>query len=138
VDVATTGMFRLNEFSLHSWDVRVALDQAATLHPAAVAPLLERVAPMLAVVAEPAALAGRGVTVRVTLHEPDRTFGLSLSDSGCTITEPPEAPDATLVAPGEAWLRLVSGRLEPGRTPPAVHVTGSVGLDALRQVFPGY
>jgi uncharacterized protein (TIGR03083 family) len=138
VDVATTGLFRLNEFTMHSWDVRVALDPAATLHPDAVPPLLERVAPMLAVVAKPAILAGHGGTVRVTLHEPDRTFGLRLSDSGCTIGDLPDAPDATLIAPGEAWLRLVSGRLTPGHTPPAVQATGSLDLDTLRQVFPGY
>lgn len=138
VDVATTALFRLNEFTLHSWDVRVALDPAATLHPDAVPSLLDRVAPMLALVAKPSALAGRGVIVGVTLHEPDRIFGLRLSDSGCAIGDMPDAADAILIASGEAWLRLVSGRLAPGHSPPGIQVTGSVDLITLRQVFPGY
>jgi uncharacterized protein (TIGR03083 family) len=138
VDVATTALFRLNEFTLHSWDVRVALDPTATLHPDAVPVLLDHVGPLLSRVANPTALAGHDVTLTVTLHAPARTFGLHLTATGCAIGGAPARPGATLAASGEAWLRLVSGRLTPGHTPPSVQVTGSVGLGILRQVFPGY
>jgi hypothetical protein len=43
-----------------------------------------------------------------------------------------------VTAPAEAWVRLVAGRLGPEYTPASVSVTGSVGLDDLRRVFPGY
>src|SRR6266581_940962 len=43
VDVATAAGFRLNELALHSWDVRVGLDPAATVAPEAAAILAGRV-----------------------------------------------------------------------------------------------
>jgi uncharacterized protein (TIGR03083 family) len=138
VDVATTALFWLNEFTLHSWDIRVALDPAAALHGDAVPLLLDTVAPLLTRVAKPSALAGRDLTVAVTLHEPDQAFKLHLSADGCAMGEVPGDPGATLVASGEAWLRLVSGRLAATHTPPGVQLSGPVGLDSLRQVFPGY
>jgi uncharacterized protein (TIGR03083 family) len=47
VDLATAAGFRLNEFALHSWDVRVAFDPAATIRPEAVPLLVDRVAFLL-------------------------------------------------------------------------------------------
>ncbi len=137
IDLAAAATFRLNEFALHSWDVRVALDPAAVVHPAAVPLLLGQVAMMLGWVAKPAALDGRRVRLRVELSAPDRVFGATLGESSA-IGEAPDDPDAVLRAPAEAWLRLLTGRLAAERTPDEVQVSGAVDLATLRQVFPGY
>lgn len=137
VPLATAATFRLNEFALHSWDIRVALDPSATVHPDAVPLLLGQVAFMLGWLAKPAPLDGRTVTSSVTLTGPDSTFGLTLGEAP-SLGEPPADPQATITLPAEAWLRLVSGRLGPDHTPAGVAVTGDLSLDLLRQVFPGF
>jgi uncharacterized protein (TIGR03083 family) len=138
VDLATAGRLRLNEVTLHSWDVRVALDPAATLRADAVPLLLEVEAFLFGWLAKPAELGGRDLAVAVTLPDLDQAFGLTFADGTAALGEVPAAPDATLTCPGEAWLRLVSGRLAPSRTPDGVAVTGDLTLDELRRVFPGY
>jgi uncharacterized protein (TIGR03083 family) len=137
VDVATAGRFRLQEFALHSWDVRVAGDPAAVVHPAAVELLLDHVGVLLGWIAKPAALGGRSVATLVTLTDPDRRLGLQLGEPS-SLGEAPAQPDAELHAPAEAWLRLLTGRLSPAHTPASVSVTGAVDLATLRQVFQGY
>lgn len=136
VDVKTAGTFRLNEFALHSWDVRASFDPAATVRPEAVEPLLEQVAFLLGWVGKADRL-GRTAAVAVTTTAPDRTFGLSITDA-VAVGGTPDAPDATLSLAGESWLRLVTGRLRPEHTPAVVATTGSVDLDDLRRVFPGF
>jgi uncharacterized protein (TIGR03083 family) len=137
VDVAGAGRFRLNEFALHSWDVRAALDPAATVRPEAVPLLLDQVGMLLGWVGKAGALDGRAAVLTVTTSEPESTFGLSIVD-GVSLVDAPQSPDGTLRLPAEAWLRLASGRLRPGFTPDRVEVTGDVDLDTLRRVFPGY
>jgi len=138
VDLATAARFRLNEFALHSWDVRVALDPAAVLQPDAVPLLLGGLPFMLGWLAKPAPLGGRTVRLRVDLAEPGSSFGLTLGDEPSMTAVPADAPDGILTLPAEAWLRLVTGRLAPTYTPDGVTVTGEVSLDTLRAVFPGF
>jgi len=137
LDVATAVRFRLNEFALHSWDIRVTVDPAATVPSEAVTLLLDQLSFILGWLAKPAVLDG-DLTMAVELTDPDRSFGLTVAESGSSIGDLPDAPDATLEAPAEAWLRLASGRLAPRWTPSTVEVTGKVTLDTLREVFPGY
>jgi uncharacterized protein (TIGR03083 family) len=132
--LAAAARFRLNEFTLHSWDVRVAFDPAATLRPEATELLLDQVAFMLGWLAKPAA---RDAVLDVHLDAPQRRLGLRIGQSAA-VTDPPTEPDCVLSAPAEAWLRLVSGRLAPEHTPASVTLTGEVSLDDLRRVFPGY
>lgn len=136
IDVKTAGNFRLNEFALHSWDVRATFDPTATVRPEAVEPLMEQVAFLLGWVGKADRL-GRTAQVAVTTTAPERTFGLSVTDA-VAVTDVPAAADATLDLPGEAWLRLVTGRLRPEHTPAGVGASGAVDLDDLRRVFPGY
>ncbi|CCH78437.1 conserved hypothetical protein [Nostocoides japonicum T1-X7] len=138
VDVATAGRFRLNEAALHSWDVRVALDPSAVVHPDAVRLLLDQLAAMIGFLAKPAALDGRVVDATLRLSAPDRSFGLHLEEGGCALGEPVAAPDAELTASAEAWLRLATGRLGRDHTPEDVTVSGDISLDTLRAVFPGF
>lgn len=137
VDLATASRFRLSEFALHSWDVRVALDAEATVHADAVPLLLDQVGFMLGWLAKAGPLGGRTVSLLVRLTDLDRSFGVTLGESP-SIGDAPAEPDAVLTTPTEAWLRLTSGRLAPEHTPPGVDVTGAVDLDTLRAVFPGY
>jgi uncharacterized protein (TIGR03083 family) len=136
IDVKTAGNFRLNEFALHSWDVRATFDPTAAVRPEAVEPLLEQAAFLLGWVAKADRL-GRTATVAVTTTAPDRTFGLAVADA-VSVGDAPDSADATLALPAESWLRLVTGRLRPEHTPAAAQTTGAVDLDDLRRVFPGF
>ena len=138
VDLATHASFRLNELTLHSWDVRVAADQRATLAPEAVEPLLGVLPYLMGWLGKPSsALSGGNLVVGVHTSAPDTDFGLEITDT-VTLIDPPTEPDATLVLPTESWLRLASGRLGAAVTPAGVTVTGPLDLDTLRAVFPGF
>jgi uncharacterized protein (TIGR03083 family) len=138
VDVATHASFRLNELTLHSWDVRVAQDPQAALAPEAVASLLGVLPYLMGWLGKPApVLDGRSLVVGVHTSAPDTDFGLNITDT-VTLIDPPTEPDATLVLPTESWLRLASGRLGAAVTPAGVTVTGPLTLDTLRAVFPGF
>lgn len=136
VDVATAAGFRLNEYTLHAWDVAVGTDPGATLAPEAVEPLLSIAPVMLGWIGKPDVLDGRHVTVAVRLSDLDRELGLRIDDS-VSLVDVPTEPEATLTLPAESWIRLLYGRLGPDHTPDSVETTGAITLDELRQVFPG-
>jgi len=136
IDVAAAAGLRLNELALHSWDVRAGLDETATLEPGAVAALLPGPALILGWIGKPEHAKGPADVV-VTTTGPDSTFTLRLTES-VSLHDSSDAGDATLNLPGEAWLRLISGRLGPRYTPAGVTADGSVDLDTLRAVFPGF
>jgi len=138
VDVATAAAFRLNEFTLHSWDVRVAADPAAVLAADAVPSLLDVAPLMFGWLGRPKdILGGNHIVVAVQTTDPARDFGLEITDQ-VALADSPEESDATLSLPTESWLRLISGRLSPANTPTVVTTSGAVSLDQLRQIFPGY
>jgi uncharacterized protein (TIGR03083 family) len=139
VDVGTVTSFRLSEFTLHSWDVRVALDPAATLHPQAT-PLLVDSSPLrLEWLAKPEALQGKRSTLRVETTDPERTLSLHLGDQVSMSLGAPETSDGVLRLPAESLLRLIAGRLSAERTPSSVVLDGGeVDLADLRKVFPGF
>lgn len=137
VDVATGVGMRLNEFTLHSWDARVAFDPAATLAPEATPLLMDTVGPMLAFAAKADQIDG---TVAIAVHatDPASSFGLVIGDT-VSVGEVPGSPDAELTAPAEYLVRLFTGRHGAEHTPASVTLTGDkVTLDDLRRVFPGY
>ncbi len=137
VDLGTAARFRLNEFALHSWDVRVAVDPGAVVEPAAAPLLLDHMAFMFGRIAKLDRWQQGPTTVLVTVADAGRTFGLTLGEGG-GLGEAPESPDATLTITAQAWLRLVTGRLSPRFSQAGVDVEGAVDLDGLRSVFPGY
>jgi len=136
VDVATAGKFRLNEFTLHSWDIRVASDPAATLRADAVPLLLGMLGMMVGFLGKAEPLDGKAVSILVELADLNQSLGLSIADA-VSVTDAPQNPDATLTLPAEAWLRLTSGRLPDRHTPSTVSASG-IDLDTLRKVFPGF
>jgi uncharacterized protein (TIGR03083 family) len=133
LDAAGLARMRLSEHALHSWDVAVALDPAATLAADAVSLLVDTLGPLAARSAKPG---GRQLRVRISTTSPVRHFML---DIGETVTLTPTEGDSVrpeLALPAEALIRLVYGRLDPAHTPPVE--TRNVDLDELRQVFPGF
>ena len=133
LDAAGLARLRLSEHAVHSWDVAVALDPAATLAADAVDLLVDTLGPLAARSGKPA---GRQLRVRISTTSPVRHFML---DAGDTVTLTPTEGDSArpeLALPAEALVRLVYGRLDPAHTPPVE--SRNVDLDELRQVFPGF
>jgi uncharacterized protein (TIGR03083 family) len=126
---------RLSEHALHTWDIVVALEPAATVAGDAVDLIVDTL-PMLA------HWAGRGGPERATVHvvttDPGRQFRLELTADAAALTpaDGPGGATGSLRLPAEALVRLVYGRLDPGHTPSSVAAT-QVDLDTLRKSFPG-
>jgi uncharacterized protein (TIGR03083 family) len=138
LDLLTFLGMRLNEHSLHAWDVAVTFDAGATL-PDDEAALIVDTLPMMA------RFAGKptGTTLDLTIQttSPSRTFALEVRPDGVTLSprETGSAADtdgADLDLPADALIRLVFGRLDPDHSP-AIAGEGA-NLDELRQVFPGF
>jgi uncharacterized protein (TIGR03083 family) len=133
VPLLTALGMRLNEVANHSWDVRVALDPHAEVDPGSAAVVVDLLAGPLAFLlgfsAKPAELADP-VSVAVP------GAGLVIDDE-VTVVDHLEAPSAKFNGPAEAFVRLVSGRLKAPYDK-GVTVEGTVTLDDLRRVFPGY
>jgi uncharacterized protein (TIGR03083 family) len=139
MDIDATGFarMRLSEHAVHTWDVLVALDPAATLAPDAVALLIDTLDQVAGRSAKPD---GQQRTVRVSTTDPERQFILATGDE-VTLTPldgdaPPEPGVSELRLPAEALIRLVYGRLDEAHTPPAQ--TAGIELDELRQIFRGF
>lgn len=131
VDIAGLAGLRLGEHALHTWDIAVALDPAATLVADAVALLIDTLPGMAAQAGTPVP-GGSPVSVAVT--DPTRSFELTL-DPVVTLT-PRTGDTADATFPAEAFIRLVAGRLDPGHPPAGVDAGDH--LDQLRQAFPGF
>lgn len=134
MDLDATGMarIRVSEHAIHTWDVAVALDPAATVAPDAVGLLVDTLAEFVARAAKPDGVQRR---LQVSTTDPERAFILSTGESvTLTPADGAEGPPELLL-PAEALLRLAYGRLDPAHTPP-VHASG-VDLDELRAIFPG-
>jgi len=131
MDLAAVLGMRLSEHALHTWDVAVVLDSAATVAPDAVDLLIDQL-PMMAGFTGKKAPAP--VAVAVTTAGPERAFtldtgGVTLAPAGAN-----DAPAASLALPAEAFLRLVYGRLDDEAGLNASGVT----LSELKSVFPGF
>jgi uncharacterized protein (TIGR03083 family) len=129
-DLIGLARMRLGEHAVHSWDVAVALDPAATLEPDAVALLIDTLEPLATRASKPD---GKQRRVRISTSDPERHFILE-TGTGVTLTDGDDGP-ADLRLPAEALIRLVYGRLDPASTPP-LEASG-VDLDELRRLFPG-
>jgi uncharacterized protein (TIGR03083 family) len=134
--LASVAGLRLNETAQHSWDVRVALDPAATLDAGSAAVLVEHFAGDLGFLLGFIGKADRlAEPARVRVGQSDAAI---LVDDRVSLSTSAADPTATFTGDLEAAIRLIGGRLTPAYTPAGVDVTGNVTLDQLRQVFPGY
>lgn len=133
VPLLTALAMRLNEVANHSWDVRVAFDPHAGVDADSAAVFVDLLAGplgfMLGFLAKPAELADP-VSVAIP------GAGLVIDDA-VTVVDHLESPSATFNGPAEAVVRLISGRLKAPYDKD-VTVDGSVTLDDLRRVFPGF
>jgi uncharacterized protein (TIGR03083 family) len=132
---------RLGEHVLHTWDLAVMLDPAASVQADAVDLLIDNVPQFLAPrlgkpLPEPFA-------VRLTTTDPARDYLLTSGESITMANWPGELAEADggavpqVTMPAEALLRLSYGRLDPDHTPASV--SGDPGtLDKLRAIFPGF
>jgi uncharacterized protein (TIGR03083 family) len=133
VPLATVLGMRLNEQTLHGWDVEVGLDPAAALTDESAALVAEHFSStmsfMLGFVGKPEGVG----PARVGLAD----YTIVIADS-VHLEAGADDTTATLEGPLEAGIRLLAGRLKPEHTPDGVAVTGNVTLEELRKVFPGY
>lgn len=134
MDMDLTGLtgMRLNEHAVHTWDVIVPGEPAATLAADATALMIDSLGRIATWAGKSQ---GRPLAVTVLTTAPERTLALSSGDA--VSVQPGRAGDGgpELRLPAEALIRLIYGRLDPAHTPP-VQADG-VGLDELRATFPG-
>ena len=132
LDGATILRGRLGELALHTWDVAVALDPAATVEPAGVDQLVDNLE----------RIAGRSglpidgpPEVVVETAGPERRFVIGIA--GDVTLRPAIVGDgpATVTLPAEAFVRLVYGRLDPAHTPSEVQ---GAEIGRLQDVFRGF
>ena len=138
--MATLARLRTSEVTHHGWDVRVAFDPTATLHPAAVDLMIDHSGDFLAYLGRADLFAGRPATIEVETTDPARSYVLTIADAVSLAhgaargrrrrrRHPP--PPGRVLAPPHL-------RPPPARhTPADVTLTGDITLDDLRRVFPG-
>jgi uncharacterized protein (TIGR03083 family) len=131
LDLPTFLGLRLNEHVLHTWDIDVAIDPAATLPPDAVEIVIDNLG-MIAGFGGKSEGNERDIAIHTT--EPDREFLLKVGPERLSLEPSDTATAADVELPSEAFVRLVYGRLDPAHTPPGVEAPA---LDDLRKMFPG-
>jgi uncharacterized protein (TIGR03083 family) len=128
---------RLSEHALHTWDVAVHYDDAATVSPDAAGLLIDNVPLFLAPrLGKPL---GEPFAVRITTTDPARDYLLTSDDAVAMAHWPGEGAPADaphLSMPAESLVRLAYGRLDEAHTPSSI--TGdTAALVKLRAIFPG-
>jgi uncharacterized protein (TIGR03083 family) len=132
VDLAGFTGLRLNEHALHTWDIEVVGDPAATLAPDAAEIIVDNLELIGRFTAKPT---GSDRTITVRTSAPSRWFVIVLTPDSATFGtgDADRVPDIEMSA--EAFSRLVYGRLDAQHTPAFDGDAGA--LDELRRVFPG-
>lgn len=130
-------LMRLGEHAVHTWDIEVVLDPAATLPGDATSLIIESLPRLVERV-------GKGtpqpVTVHVLTSRPEREFVLSCTTDAARLTlgPPTSTPTAMLRVTADAFVRLIYGRLDSDHTAPGSVEAHGVALDTLRAAFPGF
>jgi uncharacterized protein (TIGR03083 family) len=126
---------RLGEHAVHTWDIAVAADPAATIAPEPTAILVDSLAGAVARSAKPT----KPRRILISTSAPDRLFLLEFTADEATLTAVDTEPavDATLHLSAEALIRLAYGRLDGDNTPDNSKAEG-VDLDELRSTFEGF
>ena len=134
LDLTGLARMRLGEHALHTWDIAVAIDPAATVAGDAVELLIDTL-PDLAARVGKAQQGGSDVVVETS--EPARLF---LLQTGPDVVLKPLDSDSAgasrLRLPAESLVRLVYGRLDPAHTPSRLGQQDA--LAQIRPVFTGF
>jgi uncharacterized protein (TIGR03083 family) len=122
---------RLNEHALHTWDVDVAFNPAATLPGEVAAFVVDNLELVARYTAKPT---GDTTAITVATVAPEHRFTIRRTPDSVTFStgQAGAAPDVEL--PAEAFARLVYGRLDNEHTPDGKR---DDILNTLRQIFPG-
>jgi uncharacterized protein (TIGR03083 family) len=131
LDLAGFVGLRVNEHSLHTWDIEVTFDPKAVIPPEQAGAVVDNLGLIVRFAGKPTGVAR---DLHVTTVDPAREFTLSIGESSVSLEPCAAAHAPDLELPAEAFVRLVYGRLDPDHTP---RVSGSADLDELRRVFPG-
>ncbi len=123
---------RLGEHVLHTWDVEVSIDPAATLAQPAAGLLLDQVH---FVAGRSGQTHGEPRTVSVRTTDPARDFDVVFSDSSVTLVDTTHEGPVDVTLPAEAFVRLVYGRLDDLA---GLDDHSEVHLEHLRRAFPGF
>jgi uncharacterized protein (TIGR03083 family) len=122
---------RLNEHTLHTWDIEVMFDAKATLQDEATAVVIDNLEVIGRFGGKPDGVE-RKIVVKTTA--PERAYLITTTSDGVSL-EPTSSTEAfDIEVPAEAFIRLVYGRLDPDHTP--VGAENAV-VESLRQVFRG-
>ena len=123
---------RLNEHALHTWDIEVTLDPAASVAPDATRLVVDNLQMITRFTGKPT---GSERQVAVRTSGPRRDFTITLGADAVSLEHADRVDEPDLEIPAEAFIRLVYGRLDPEHTPPT---RGPADLDELRHAcFPG-
>ncbi|HUZ52546.1 MAG TPA: maleylpyruvate isomerase family mycothiol-dependent enzyme [Streptosporangiaceae bacterium] len=133
LDITGLARMRLSEHAIHTWDVAVALDPAATVAADAVGLLIDT---LDQVAGRTAKAEGTQLKLCVSTTSPERHVLLETGENLTLVAAEPDDSLPQLRLPAEAFVRLVYGRLDAMHTP-AVE-TKQVDLDELRKIFPGF
>ena len=125
---------RLSEHAVHSWDIAVILDPAATVDPDSVAQLIDFLPEMATRIGKPLP---RPAVLQVTTSDPERRFAL-IADGVRLEPWSGQLAEGSLRLPAEALFRLLYGRLDEAHTPPLTLSAPALTLDDLRATFPGF
>src|SRR5204863_8531571 len=110
LDMAGLLRMRLGEHAIHTWDIAVALDPAATVAPDAVALLVDTLGQLVARSGKPD---GTRLRLLVSATSPQRRFILESAETVTLAPAEDAEPLPELRLPAEALVRLVYGRLDP-------------------------
>ncbi|MEY9965694.1 uncharacterized protein (TIGR03083 family) [Streptacidiphilus sp. MAP12-16] len=128
--------YRLSEQSVHAWDIDVALDPTAVIPAPEVQLLWKRLDLVATRFRDAKTLERLGPRqLSVVLTEPPGTALLDLDAELHLYPCEPTEPAGTLSGSSESVLRLVYGRNRPED---GVTVTGTVTLQDVRSLFPGF
>jgi uncharacterized protein (TIGR03083 family) len=122
---------RLNEHALHTWDVEVAFDPAATLSDEVAGVVVDNLEMIVRFTGKPS---GATRIVRVHTNNPSRNLVLSFGPDSIELSSNEPDGHVDLEIPAESFVRLIYGRLDPDHTP---SVVDDSQLDELRRSFPG-
>ncbi len=121
---------RLNEHALHTWDIEVTFNPAATVPARIAQQVLDNLRMVTRFGAKPD---GEVRTIHVRTSDPERDLVLEIgADAVDLLAGGVSDPDLEL--PAESFVRLVYGRLDPEHTPAGVDAGTLVSL---RKIFPG-
>jgi uncharacterized protein (TIGR03083 family) len=131
---------RLSEQTLHTWDIRVMKNPAATLTPDNVPDVLEFLAGRIDVFVRPELAGPLGdKTIQFDLSDPQATVALSLTEGGppSVTAGPVSNPDLRVATSAETFIRLVWGRYRAPASPARLELDQPELQPHLIAAFPG-